>query len=117
MNVELIDSMGSDLTVVNAARVSFAKVSAQLDDKDERLIHYLAEHGHLPGITACNLRELGSHYQADGDGVHVCFPWWFHPVHVHHASWCDGTRGKDPADLHGRSGCQILDRGKGTSSP
>ena len=46
MNVELIDSMGSDLTVVNAARVSFAKVSEQLDDKDERLIHYLAEHGH-----------------------------------------------------------------------
>lgn len=46
MQVELIDSMGSDLTVVNAARVSFAKVSEQLDDKDERLIHYLAEHGH-----------------------------------------------------------------------
>ena len=46
MNVELIDSLGSDLTVVNAARVSFAKVSEQLDDKDERLIHYLAEHGH-----------------------------------------------------------------------
>ena len=46
MNVELIDSMGSDLTVCNAARVSFAKVSEQLDDKDERLIHYLAEHGH-----------------------------------------------------------------------
>ena len=46
MKVELIDSMGSDLTVVNAARVSFAKVSEQLDDSDERLIHYLAEHGH-----------------------------------------------------------------------
>ena len=46
MNVELIDSMGSDLTVVNAARVSFAKVSEELDGKDEKLIHYLAEHGH-----------------------------------------------------------------------
>jgi len=42
----LVDSMGSDLTVVNAARVSFAKVSEELDDQDERLIHYLAEHGH-----------------------------------------------------------------------
>ena len=46
MKVELIDSMGTDLTIVNSARVSFAKVSKQLDDKDERLIHYLAEHGH-----------------------------------------------------------------------
>lgn len=46
MIVELIDSMGTDLTIVNSARVSFAKVSKQLDDKDERLIRYLAEHGH-----------------------------------------------------------------------
>lgn len=46
MKVELIDSMGTDLTIVNSARVSFAKVSEELDDKDERLIHYLAQHGH-----------------------------------------------------------------------
>ena len=46
MNVELIDHMGSDLTVVNAARVSFAKVSNELNDNDERLINYLAAHGH-----------------------------------------------------------------------
>ena len=46
MKVELIDSMGTDLTIVNSARVSFAKVSQELDEKDERLIHYLAEHGH-----------------------------------------------------------------------
>ena len=42
MNVELIDSLGSDLTVVNAARVSFAKESMEMDESDERLIHYLA---------------------------------------------------------------------------
>ncbi len=46
MEVELIDSMGSDLTVTNAARVSYAKHSDTLDAKDERLIHYLATHGH-----------------------------------------------------------------------
>jgi len=46
MEAKLVDHMGSDLTIVNAARVSFAKESEQLDDKDERLIHYLAEHGH-----------------------------------------------------------------------
>lgn len=45
-SVELVDSMGSDLSVVNAARVSFAKESDELIDKDEKLIAYLAKHGH-----------------------------------------------------------------------
>ena len=40
--VRLVDTMGSDLTVVNAARASFAKESKELDEKDERLIAYLA---------------------------------------------------------------------------
>lgn len=42
----LLDRMGTDLTVVNAARVSFSKASPALNEKDVRLIHYLAEHGH-----------------------------------------------------------------------
>ena len=46
MKAELIDSMGSDLSVVNAARVSFAKKKDVFDDKDARLIKYLASHGH-----------------------------------------------------------------------
>ena len=46
MECNLVDHMGSDLTVVNAARVSFAKVSNELNDNDERLINYLAAHGH-----------------------------------------------------------------------
>ena len=45
--VELVESpLGSDLTVVNAARVSFEKHHAVLDDTDERLIQYLAKHDH-----------------------------------------------------------------------
>lgn len=36
--VELTDTMGTDLTVVNAARVSYSKRSYELDDKDRRLI-------------------------------------------------------------------------------
>ena len=64
----LIDSMGSDLSVVNAARVSFGKQSEwlseaecptdpmtggkippykRLSDRDVKLIHYLAKHKHL----------------------------------------------------------------------
>lgn len=44
--VELIDHMGSDLSVVNAARVSFGKVKTIFDDSDEKLIRYLAAHEH-----------------------------------------------------------------------
>lgn len=46
MKVDLIDHMGSDLTVVNAARVSFDKVSSSLSEKDIKLISYLAKHNH-----------------------------------------------------------------------
>lgn len=42
----LIDSMGDDLRVVNAARVSFDKWSDKYQDRDDRLIAYLAKHGH-----------------------------------------------------------------------
>ena len=39
--------MGSDLSVVNAARVSFAKAHEKFDeDKDPKLINYLGKHGH-----------------------------------------------------------------------
>jgi thymidylate synthase (FAD) len=38
--------MGSDLSVVNAARVSFGKISDTLDTKDEKLIGFLAKHNH-----------------------------------------------------------------------
>ena len=46
MNVELIDRMGTDLSVVNAARVSYAKTKEQFVDKDEKLIAFLAKHNH-----------------------------------------------------------------------
>jgi thymidylate synthase (FAD) len=45
--VELLDTFGDDLTVVNAARVSFAKESVVLDHRDEKLIRYLADHNHV----------------------------------------------------------------------
>ena len=54
-HVEYVEHMGSDLTVVNAARVSFSKTSEWeigkdgtrvLSQKDQRLIKYLAEHNH-----------------------------------------------------------------------
>lgn len=44
--VQLMNSMGGDLTVVNAARVSFGKESSFLSEQDRRLIGYLAKHKH-----------------------------------------------------------------------
>jgi thymidylate synthase (FAD) len=45
--IELVDTFGDDLTVVNAARVSFHKEVNEMRPADERLIHYLAEHQHV----------------------------------------------------------------------
>lgn len=77
MKVELLDHMGSDLDVVNAARVSFDKESeyechchkpngvptvctyhkkdqcGSLSDKDAKLIRYLATHGHWTPFSHC----------------------------------------------------------------
>jgi hypothetical protein len=44
--VRLIDHMGSDLSVVNAARVSFGKKKDSFDEGDAKLVRYLAEHEH-----------------------------------------------------------------------
>lgn len=85
MQVELIDHMGDDLRVANAARVSFAKESGwnyqqpgsqvqtpasqidrwdrvrecgyekKLSNKDTKLIHYLAKHGHWSPFSHCFL--------------------------------------------------------------
>jgi len=59
-----INHMGNDLSVVNAARVSFAKESKWEDhdsetdqyvlkDRDRKLIHYLAEHQHFSPFGHC----------------------------------------------------------------
>jgi thymidylate synthase (FAD) len=45
-SVEYVEHMGSDLTVVNSARVSFGKQKMTMDKRDEKLIRYLIEHRH-----------------------------------------------------------------------
>lgn len=45
--VRLIDVMGSDLSIVNAARASFAKESLELSKADERLINFLVRENHM----------------------------------------------------------------------
>jgi thymidylate synthase (FAD) len=45
--VELIETFGDELTIVNAARVSYGSKKDQLDDKDVKLISYLKTHKHF----------------------------------------------------------------------
>lgn len=72
MSVELIDFMGSDLSTVNAARVSFHKesewekyippssrlqcsIEERLSEKDQKLINYLATYNHWTPFAHCFL--------------------------------------------------------------
>lgn len=44
--VRLVDQLGSDLTVVNAARVSYDKAVDELGERDIKLIKFLAREQH-----------------------------------------------------------------------
>lgn len=88
MKVELVDYMGDDLSVVNAARVSFDKQSEwewsdycetcndyhgpYLGEKDKKLINYLAKHGHWTPFahTAISLRIKAPIFVARQLGKH-----------------------------------------------
>ena len=51
--VEYVEHMGSDLSVVNSARVSFGAQKDILDEKDEKLISYLIKHKHTSTLEHC----------------------------------------------------------------
>lgn len=72
MTVSLVDKMGTDLSVANAARVSFAKYKEVFDERDERLIRYLAKHGHWTPFahTAVSLRVKAPLFVARQLGKH-----------------------------------------------
>ena len=56
MSVELVDKMGSDLSVVNAARVSFGKKHTAMTEGDKKLINYLAKHEHWSPFAHATLQ-------------------------------------------------------------
>jgi len=53
--VEYVQHMGDDVTIVNAARVSFGKHKSELDEKDKRLISYLIKHRHTSTMEHNNV--------------------------------------------------------------
>lgn len=58
IKVDYVDHMGTDLTVVNSARISFNGTKTELDDKDIKLINYLAEHEHMSPFEHCSLSVI-----------------------------------------------------------
>ena len=54
-SVEYVNHMGNDLTVVNAARVSFGSQREELNEKDIKLINYLMRHNHTSPFEHCSI--------------------------------------------------------------
>ena len=73
--VEYVEHMGSDLTVVNSARVSFGKNKAVLDDRDKKLINYLIKHRHTSTLEH-NLVTF-----------RFCVPLFVRSQHHRHRTW------------------------------
>ncbi|AWN08618.1 thymidylate synthase [Erwinia phage Faunus] len=89
----LVDHMGTDLTTVNAARVSYGAESKELTERDKRLVDFLAEHDHVTPFRHAHAtlrcrapiflaRQLGKHQVGfswneisrrykDGDAIEV----------------------------------------------
>lgn len=54
--VRIVDTMGNDTTVVNAARVSFGKSISEIRDQDKSLLKFLVNHGHLSPFRHCQVQ-------------------------------------------------------------
>lgn len=76
--IELIDSMGTDLSIVNDARASFDKTSDELTEKDVKLIHYLAKHNHTSPF-----RGVVFKFKVKAP-LFCCRQWWKHAVSSAH---------------------------------
>ena len=55
-SVQFVDKLGTDLTIVNAARVSFDKQHEYFDASDEKLVNYLAQHKHWSPFAHAQLQ-------------------------------------------------------------
>ena len=73
--VELVDYMGNDLTIVNAARVSLGVHKNEVDERDKRLIDYLVEHKHT------------STFEHNTITFRVSVPLFVRSQHMRHRTW------------------------------
>ena len=76
--IELIGSMGNDLSIVNDARASFDKVSLELQEKDIKLINYLLKHQHTSPF-----RGVVFKFKVKAP-LYICRQWWKHVIASNH---------------------------------
>ncbi len=76
--IELIDSMGNDLSIVNDARASFEKTSNALNEKDIKLINYLIKHQHTSPF-----RGVVFKFKVKAP-LYICRQWWKHVIASNH---------------------------------
>lgn len=76
--IQLIDYMGSDLSVVNDARASFEKESTELTERDIKLIHYLIAHEHTSPLRGAVFK-----FKVKAP-LFVCRQWWKHVIASNH---------------------------------
>lgn len=88
--VRLCDTLGSDLSVVNAARVSYDKESSELGPKDQGLLNFLASHGHTSPF-----RHAGMTFEVYAP-LMVARQWWKYVVGGAHQdpmlAWNESSR-------------------------
>ena len=76
--IELIDSMGNDLSIVNDARASFEKTSEELSEKDIKLINYLIKHEHTSPFRGVTFK-----FKVKAP-LYICRQWWKHVIASNH---------------------------------
>lgn len=86
--VELVEVMGSDLSVANAARASFAKRSYEFNAADERLVRFLAREDH-----SSPFRHAMMTFEVKAP-LMVARQWWKYVVGSDHAmdGWNETSR-------------------------
>lgn len=86
--VRLVDHMGSDLTVVNAAKVSFDKEATDLGPREERLLDFLGREGHTSPF-----RHAVISYEVYAP-LMVARQWWKYVVGSDHTmeGWNESSR-------------------------
>ena len=73
-SLQLIDSMGNSLSVVNDARQSFDSESAEWSDRDDKLLRYLAKHHHTSPFRGVVFKW------AVKAPLFVARQWWKHTI-------------------------------------
>ena len=88
--VRLVDTLGNDLSVVNAARVSYDKESNEVTDKDRKLLNFLWQNEHTSPF-----RHAALTFEVYAP-LFVARQWWKHAVGSTHlddqSGWNESSR-------------------------